>query len=199
MNYTRKGRGKTQSIFLIEMNSQFENSKTFVVMGTTGNVYKVTIKSQPECTCPDYQQRANRCKHIFFILIRVMHVTSDNEDKEEYTDAELKTMFASMPKILNHLIADSSHRTTYNKLKDSENKNKDNTVAKKGTDDVCPICLDDLENSEELDYCKYSCGKPIHKMCFTMWCKKNDATCVFCRESWVKIETDFNNYINLIK
>ena len=24
--------------------------------------------------------------------------------------------------------------------------------------DVCPVCLDPLENGKELDYCKYSCG-----------------------------------------
>ena len=46
--------------------------REFLVMGTTGNVYTVTIENEPSCTCPDFQLRQRRCKHIFFILMRVM-------------------------------------------------------------------------------------------------------------------------------
>ena len=51
-------------------------------------------------------------------------------------------------------------------------------------DDVCPICLDPLENGKELDYCKYSCGQTIHKKCFSMWEKSKGGICVFCRGKW---------------
>ncbi len=197
MSFTRKGRGKTQNIFLIEMNSESDKEKTFTVMGTTGNVYKVIIGAEPACSCPDFQTRGNRCKHIYFILIRVMHVTNTDEDQESFSDSELQEMFDSMPKILNHLIADNTHRDTYNELKNKTSP-EIKTVDKKSTDDCCPICLDDLENTEELDYCKYSCGKAIHKTCFTMWMKRNNANCVFCRQSWVQEKSNELSYVNLL-
>lgn len=193
MYSTRKARGKTQNIFLIEMNVQSDKEKIFMVMGTTGNVYKVIIKSKPECNCPDFQTRGNRCKHIYFILLRVMHINNSNEDQEIFDENELKTMFASMPQFLNHLIVDDVHRSLYNDLKNKSNNIK--IVDQKSTDDICPICLDDLDNLEELDYCKYSCGKPIHKTCFSMWMKKNNTNCVFCRGSWILEEKD---YVNLL-
>ena len=59
-------------------------------------------------------------------------------------------------------------------------------------DDMCPICLDDLDNGEELEYCKYSCGKAIHKMCFQMWFHKNSIKCLFCGANFNK------TYINLL-
>ena len=35
----------------------------FKVLGSTGNVYKVTVEQSPSCSCPD-SRKDNRCKHI---------------------------------------------------------------------------------------------------------------------------------------
>lgn len=52
-------------------------------------------------------------------------------------------------------------------------------------DDICPVCLDDLDKTNTLDYCRYGCGKSIHKKCFNIWCKaKPTKTCLFCRQLW---------------
>ena len=64
-----------------------------------------------------------------------------------------------------------------------------------GTDDICGICFDDLDNGDTLDYCKYSCGKPIHLECFEMYCEKKGKKCINCNSSWEKIITE--TYINL--
>ncbi|CAI5508726.1 unnamed protein product, partial [Closterium sp. Naga37s-1] len=48
-------------------------SCNFHVLGATGNVYTVTISQQPSCTCPDYGN-GNLCKHVLFVLLRVLHV-----------------------------------------------------------------------------------------------------------------------------
>lgn len=192
MSIARKDRGKKQNIFLIEM-IKGQNEQTFMVMGTTGNVYTVVIKEEPECTCPDFETRGNRCKHIYFILIRVMHVTPANEDKSSYSATSLKKMFDSMPTVLNNIVAGDA-KDKYIKLQQSDGK----MVEKKPSDDACPICLDDLENGEELDYCKYSCGKQIHTLCFSMWQKKNSGDCVFCRHSWTAAP-QVDGYLNLLK
>lgn len=191
MSFQRKQKSKLQSIFLIETILSEENTleRKYVIMGSTGNIYNVVINNIPTCTCPDFVTRHNRCKHIYFVLNRVMKV--DNEDKEIYSETELQDMFNDIPNIMKHLMVNDELKDTYDKLK-SNNSVKCN---KKDSDDICPICLDNLENGEELDYCKYSCGKQIHKVCYGMWIKKHPATCVFCRAEWNK---ENNTYINLI-
>lgn len=179
----RKARGKTQNIFLIEtiINDNL-NERKYAIMGSTGKLYYVTIDESPICTCPDFATRHIRCKHIYFVLIRVMKVSKENEDQKKYTKQDLETMFNNIPNIMNNLIADVKIRDNYNKIKN--NNFKPVQTDKKDSDDLCPICLDDLTNGDELDYCKYSCGKQIHKLCFSMWIKKNAHNCVFCRKSW---------------
>ena len=42
----------------------------------------------------------------------------------------------------------------------------------------CPICLETMTDTDNVIYCKYSCGKSIHKSCWNTYNKKN---CVYCR------------------
>ena len=194
----RKQRAATQNIFLIEtIIDEKSTERKYVVMGSTGNIYDVIIKNTPQCTCPDFKTRNKRCKHIYFILIRVMK--TDKEDQLFYNDAELSEMFSKIPSITNNLIVDESTKNFYHKLK-KENKLDNNENEKhinmKSTDDLCPICLDDLEDGNELEYCKYSCGKPIHSLCFSMWCKRNNKKCIYCRKDWEG--TNDTKYVNLI-
>ena len=89
MKNDRKIKGSSQNIFLIEtIMPESEKEKKFDVMGSTGNVYTVTIKDIPECTCPDFRLRNKRCKHIYFILIKVMK--THNEDEDIYEEDDLK-------------------------------------------------------------------------------------------------------------
>jgi hypothetical protein len=193
----RKARGLHQELYIIEaIANSDEYTRQFAVMGSTGNVYTVSIKSSPTCTCPDYILRKNRCKHIFFILIRAMKVT--NEDKKKYSKDDLKKMFKNIPKIASNLIADEEINELYKSAKTGTTK-EDVKVEMKGADDICPICLDDLTNGE-IDYCKYSCGKCVHKKCFEMYARKNTAICVFCRAEWKpkKSKEKKGGYINLL-
>ena len=189
----RKNRGKTQNLFLIEIKvNNEEYKKEFIIMGSTGNIYNVIIKEKPTCTCPDYKTRNKRCKHIYFVLIRVMKIK--NEDCNIYSEKEIKKMFENIPKITENLIVNNKIKETYEKIKNKlDNKNE---IIKKDINDLCPICLDDLENGEELDYCKFSCGKSIHKNCYFMWCKTKQDTCVYCRAKWSKNEIN-GVYINV--
>src|SRR5690348_6998146 len=92
MSYERKYRGKTQNLYLIEIGDHDMNtySKSYIIMGSTGNIYTVTIKDIPSCTCPDYISRGCRCKHIYFVLKRIIGV---NEDELTYSTEDLQQMF----------------------------------------------------------------------------------------------------------
>lgn len=203
MAESRKERGLTQSLFLIEtFPSEEKYMKQFAVMGTTGNVYNVSIKEKPECTCPDYLKRERNCKHIYFILLKVMQIRDQRTAR--FSKEELTAMFTHIPHVTSNLIVNSTIRDLY-KSKVSElqkDEEKEGTIKQKSTNDLCPICLENLEDGNELDYCRYGCGKSIHKLCFEMWCRKNQPTCVFCRTSWkspseLKRAAATTDYINL--
>ena len=164
----------TDNIYLIESIPPQNNhpyERNFVIMGNSGHVYQVTIANYPKCTCPDYARRSNRCKHIYFVLMRIMNISNYND--YDYTNEELTQMFLNIPPIAQNLVYKG------------ENPEEQKVVNQKfDKDDVCPICLDPLENGKDLDYCKYSCGQTIHKKCFKMWEKSKGAICVFCRAKW---------------
>lgn len=116
----------------------------------------------------------------------------DNLDNKIYTPKELEIMFLNIPIITQCMLSDD-------KIKKYKDLTTEKKVIKKGTDDVCPICLDDLENDEELDYCKYSCGKHVHKNCFDIINKVNKKNkCVSCAGSWFAPKGKNNGeYINI--
>jgi hypothetical protein len=182
-----------QALYIVKIISlEKDNTRKFAVMGSTGNVYEVSISTKPKCTCPDYTIRKRRCKHIYFILIKAMKL-DDPEKKLKKND--LKKLFKNIPKTLEDLLVDEEFRQVYDNMGTDIDKT-DSKVEMRGKDDICPICLEDLSTGE-LDYCKSSCGKAIHKDCFKMWVKKNTANCVFCRSEWMKEEV-VGSYVNLI-
>lgn len=186
---TRKERGVTQKLFLIEtIETNKETEKKYVIMGSTGNVYDVTITNEPKCTCPDFVTRGNRCKHIYFTLLKIMKI--NNPDKQVYTDEELNDMFKNIPAITNALCVNEQIK---NKYYITKSKGKDRITIR--DDDLCPMCLDDIKNGEEYDYCKNKCGRCIHKSCFLVWCIKNPANCLICKTPWY--DTTNSQYINL--
>ena len=184
-----KHRGLVQKLYLIEAKQVVkEYVRDYIIMGSTGNVYTVSIKEIPTCTCPYNKQRYTRCKHIFFVLIRIMGVNEELCEVKKYSEEQLDELFGNIPETVGLFSADQ-------KIKDKYKNTADKKKTEKKTDDVCPICLDELNNGEDVDYCKYACGKSVHTTCFTMWCKKNNAKCVFCRHDWNVKEDD---YVNLL-
>lgn len=195
MYNTRKSRGLEQKIFLILTHEYEKNilERKYEVMGTSGNVYTVTIKNDPDCTCPDYVNRHKRCKHIYFVLMRIMKVSEGLENIETYSDTDLEVMFENIPQITENLRVDSCKLAKFKQLK--KNNNGEVKMREITEDDLCPVCLDGLyECKEELIYCKYSCGHGIHKQCFDMYNTKQDnIKCLFCHKEW----KNNSQYINL--
>jgi len=194
----RKSRGKTQKIYLVMTHEYTMNvlERSYEVMGTTGNVYNVCIKTSPTCTCPDYETRQKRCKHIYFVLSRIMKVQPEQEDIEEYTNDDLEYMFDHVPHITENLRVNADKIAHFKALK--KNGNGEVTMKQIGEDDVCPICLDDMyECNDVITYCKYSCGHAIHEDCFTRYSDHRNeiVKCLYCQKPWTK---DQSQYVNLI-
>ena len=136
---SRKIRGLTQRLYLIESiisNDQYE--KIYAIMGSTGNVYHVTITNMPTCTCPDYTTRNRRCKHIYFTLIKIMNALY--YEQEYYDNDELMDMFKNIPNVTNNLIVTKQIKEKYIDCKTKlHNGTQDEPIDKKDDNDLCPI------------------------------------------------------------
>lgn len=177
----RKYRAINEKLYLLSSHNN-EDCLLYNVTGSTGNVYSVKVSSMSSCTCPDFIKRHNKCKHIYFVLLKVLKLEDDN--KQFYSEEEFKEI---KDKFKDFSVYDSNVKA------DESIINKWKLFSKKDVDDVCPICLDDLQNGEELDYCKAVCGKYVHKECFKLWSRSKNSVCVFCKSKWVEID----DYVNL--
>ena len=197
----------TERLFLVDIKekSKVELEREFDVMGSTGNVYKVVIKNNSTCKCPDFLFRKNICKHLYFVYLKVLK--GKGNFPKVLKKPRLEKLFFDLENITNNLYANEQFREAYiNKIKNEATGTSDNNLGIKvqKVDDSCPICMDDFEaGGEELDFCKFGCGKTVHKNCFEMWNKKNSGNCVFCRTVWEIVENKkkkgngFGNYVNL--
>ena len=177
---SRITRALTQRIYLIpEESIGRETEFFFKVMGNTDNVYDVTItESEISCSCPDCSKYRNFCKHIIFVLIRVIGL-----QRGQLFEIELDAPTRVCTESCAHYFERVSRATEY--LKNFE-KEKRKPIE---DDDECPICYESFfeTQNEKTVWCKEGCGKSIHEACFNKWAKqKISATCVWCRAKWRK-------------
>jgi len=104
----RKQRGRqSTNIYLRRVKIINDLSREYYVIGSSGNEYKVLINNNPCCTCPDFQSRNMRCKHIYYVLDQILNVGDEIIDIKNYSDSNLRNLFG------------------YEKVEDEENdKNK---------------------------------------------------------------------------
>ena len=164
----RKQNALQHKLFLIER----PLPNTFKILGTTRNVYTVTIDVNPKCTCPDFMTRHKRCKHIYFVLIRILKV--QNPEATEF----LKDICDGTILIDGNFVVDNAIKKIYQQKLNINNSI--DIIDIKGLDDDCPICMDAI-NTAEYDYCKNSCKRAVHKYCieFTQMAK-----CPTCMMPW---------------
>ncbi|CAK7353184.1 unnamed protein product [Dovyalis caffra] len=167
----------------------------FFILGATGNVYTVTLNAIPTCSCPD---RTTPCKHILFVLIRVLGVSLD--------DACLRRK-RLRPCQLNHLLGTStlpealagvSVRERFHQLffQTRHGALRPRVEIEDGT--RCPVCLDEMEKGEKVVACR-TCRNAIHEECLTRWKRsrgRRAASCVICRARW-RDRNDEEKYLNL--
>lgn len=184
---SRKERAFKQQIFLLQMNPiTKQHERVFKVVGTTRNIYTVKINERPNCSCPDYDN-GNICKHIYFILLRVMKINGNVKSK--YNEKQLTNMFNNIPKfITENVVYNEKTKLEFEELINSTNNPiKNIKIIEQKLDDICPICLENIDNKNDADFCKYSCGKSVHNLCYGIWSKNNHNNilqCLFCRHPW---------------
>ncbi|KAL1965096.1 hypothetical protein VTN77DRAFT_6009 [Rasamsonia byssochlamydoides] len=166
-------RATTQRMFVIgrTRTGTDENPEEIVHMvGTTGNVYTVTISKEPTCTCPD-ALKGNQCKHVIYVLVNVLKASPHLRYQLAFLTSELREMFENAP---------ISPQGT--------GSNDDTSGKRKPVEGDCPICFMEFDpETEEIVWCKTACGNNVHKACFDRWAastRENGVRCVYCRSPW---------------
>ncbi|KAG6867275.1 hypothetical protein C0993_005057 [Termitomyces sp. T159_Od127] len=216
----RVERVMSQRFFMIDRQREpGELKETFSVLGSTGNVYTVTIDRQPHCNCPD-AMKGNHCKHILFIFLKgssiiLLFATVFNLRYQSFKSrknrafgiksralltTELEKVFAEAPLAPNALAnprireahARATGKATATSTPDAQPSSKKRIP---GPEDDCPICYEGMHNVNEtlLIFCE-ECGNALHRQCFEQWktTSRNSGkhlSCVFCRAQWVTSTT----------
>jgi hypothetical protein len=147
--------------------------------GSTGNIYSVTISLQPTCSCPDMSGSGGQCKHIIYVLKRVLRVEGQLSYQAAFLSSELREIFANAP------VAAQGASTE-----------AETVVAGAGRRPIegdCPICFCEMEEAEETVWCKAACGNSLHASCFQQWAASkggSTTTCVYCRAPWQESEEE---------
>jgi hypothetical protein len=167
-------RARTQRMIVLSRNRITAFSEEIAIVGSTGNIYTVTISHLPSCTCPDHAN-GNQCKHVVYALHTVLRAPSQLEYQLAFLTAELEEIFSKAPPIPTETVSE-----------DNESTNGKRKPIEEGSE--CPICyMDLLPDSEELVWCKAACGNNMHKTCFEQWAASQRGQvvkCVYCRTPW---------------
>ena len=75
---SRKSRATTENMVLANASISNSGVPTYIVKGTSNKNYQVEISPKVSCTCPDFMGRQQKCKHIYFVLIKVLKVDPDS-------------------------------------------------------------------------------------------------------------------------
>ncbi|XP_010313451.2 uncharacterized protein [Solanum lycopersicum] len=172
---------------------------TFYVLGATCNVYTVTISTTPSCSCPD---RTTPCKHILFVLIRVLGVSIDDTClyRRRLRPRHLQRLL-NLP-ISTEVLATSEVREMFHQLFSQQPKRSSPVIIKVENGTTCPVCLEEMNEEEKIAAC-VTCRNPIHEECLMAWKRSNNRrksiSCVLCRARWrdVRNELEGDKYLNL--
>ncbi|KAK3109713.1 hypothetical protein LTR53_016736 [Teratosphaeriaceae sp. CCFEE 6253] len=171
-----RSRALTQRMFCLDRQRDSSDpahpTESISLAGTTGNVYTIVVDKVPSCDCP-HARKGNQCKHIAYVLSRVLRAPAHLEYQLALTSSELRDIFEKAPPLPSQTAADNDEKDGKRKPIEGE----------------CPICVVDFEpeSGEAIVYCKAACGNNIHADCLKQWAatKKNGAVpCPFCRTPW---------------
>ncbi|RWW19766.1 hypothetical protein GW17_00016157 [Ensete ventricosum] len=168
----------------------------FFVLGSTGNVYKVTLAAIPSCTCPD---RTVPCKHVLFVILRVLGCPLDDACvwRRTLRPCQLARIL-STPMAPDVLAGARARERFYQLLSGANGTDHQTAIGREDDGAVCPICLEEMEGEAGLATCG-SCGNSLHEECLARWKRSRSGRgvrCVMCRARWRK-RREQELYVNL--
>ncbi|KAJ0414964.1 RING finger domain protein [Aspergillus carlsbadensis] len=149
----------------------------FDIVGSTGNLYRISIGKEPTCNCPD-GAKGNQCKHICYVLVKVLRAPTHLQYQLAFLSTELSEIYENSP--LRHVKEKAEEPETDGKRKPVEGD--------------CPICFMEFAPDKEIIiWCRAACGNNVHANCFHKWAATQNSRgvrCVYCRSPWQVEDAD---------
>lgn len=198
----------SQRMFLIEHSQdQTVNRPLFMIKGSSNSVHKVILNSTITCSCIDYKKRKQPCKHVYFVLFRILQanmedvnrfILSSNEFNIEYLDKLYKDFLVKNQRN-NPSILKPNLRKKYKQLiQDRKEQKQDiNALVRKyrrplGED--CSICYETIVKENNIMTCQF-CWNNFHTVCINHWKRTGYDTCPLCRQKFIDpLSSDIQSY-----
>lgn len=145
----------------------------YLIQGSQDNTWVVHLDAMhAECTCPDHTQRGTVCKHLIFVLNRVLHkpVTGTQTVRELLHDVP-----AVLPPVSTGECASDVLMRIWRAHPDWQEPRY--TVGAE-----CPVCFDVMDATHEyIWWCRRQCGNTVHRECFETCARLGNSRCPLCR------------------
>ncbi|VFQ73206.1 unnamed protein product [Cuscuta campestris] len=165
----------------------------FFVLGATGNVYTVHLAAAGKsCDCPD---RTAPCKHILFVMIRVLGLGQHDPWiwRKTLRRSHLNSLLGSPTSA--DVLATAEVREKFHQLFSCEKPAEKRDAIEIRDGAACPVCLEEIRREEAAAAEKRiaacgTCKNPIHTECLQAWKKSSSrprrsaVTCGICRARW---------------
>jgi len=169
---TRKQRGLNERIYLLDAKNK-NKSWELTVKGSSKSIYKILLSANIiKCKCMDFSIRKKVCKHLYFILGRIIKNNQNINNIENIDD--IKINYYNISNLLKEVL----HNHVESSITDIEYD----------VNDTCCICFESF-NNESVSQCTKTCKNTFHSECINLWLSNNDS-CPLCRSPWIDSNSD---------
>eukprot|EP00116_Pleurobrachia_bachei_P003143 sb/3463405/ len=129
---------------------------------------RVSLGDPSTCSCSTFLKERELCVHILWVVLRVFRIPAENPISWQggLNEREVGQLVRSRERSRT-LRATTPTLNTSNTNSDTEQGTVEPRPIEEG--DNCPICQDDMTSTQQLTYCRYSCGHSIHSKCMKVW------------------------------
>ena len=171
-------RALSQRMYLLSINQQNIDNWSFNIEGSTGSNYSVNFtEKHVKCACIDFKKRHKICKHIIFIVARVLK------------DSNLVSLLNEDPNINIFKLSENLNKNLENIMKPCQNIEKISEVKSEqilSCSDDCVICYEEVGLVTFAKSC-LTCKKYLHTDCLNRWLLQKNS-CPLCRSIWSIID-----------
>ncbi|XEU97740.1 hypothetical protein FSHL1_003026 [Fusarium sambucinum] len=158
-----------QTFYIISRTSRGTETcpeEDFELVGSSGNTYTVSIGKRLSCNCPHHSLGFQQCKHIIFIMKKVLNAPDELVYQQALISTELKSLFDSA----------SSFSA----------EPQEEPVKRRPIEGGCPICYCKLDEKKKASivWCSAACGHNFHMQCLKICARPGKVKCPVCRSDW---------------
>jgi len=195
-------RALKQRMYLINATMIAENDWAFVVEGSTGLHYNVLINNKLSCSCKDFETRSLICKHIYFIIARVLKNSDlikclNDEDNRDYRHSYGHGHGHGHGPNICLFSLKLNLNEQFNEILNPRLQKKQTHIDINVTDinDVCSICYENYVLEDKVIKCIH-CNNYFHDGCISIWLKSSvKCTCPLCRQLWKTSSDEFCKFV----